>query len=248
MGAAAGVGVVSEVGLRPYMEDRYALAEEAGGLFGGVYDGHGGASAADLAAAELHREFFQAVEDGLAPEAAFLKAYAAMDRATGHLQHCGTTAATFFLRGNQPVVAHVGDARIILVSTDATEQLTEDHRVDHPRERQRILGAGGEIEDPYVMRGEYGLMPTRGLGDAWFRPVGAIATPDVASRALRASDLYLIAATDGLWDVLDNERAGKIARLAPDARRAAAALAEAAFGAGTTDNLTILVVPLGPRR
>jgi serine/threonine protein phosphatase PrpC len=224
------------------MEDRYVLVEEASALFGGVYDGHGGAAVADLVAAELHRKFFQARAAGLGPEAAFLRAYEETDRATGHFQHCGTTAANFFVQGDRLAVAHVGDARIVLVTAEGAEQLTEDHRLDDPRERERILGAGGEIEEPYVMRGGYGLMPTRVLGDGWFHPVGAIATPDVGSRALTSSDVYLIAATDGLWDVLDNDHVGRIARSAPGAQQAAVALSDAAFAAGCRDNLTILVV------
>lgn len=237
--------VVSEIGLRPRMEDRHALVEGAGGLFGGVYDGHGGVEVAELVASQLHQEFFKALEEGLAPEAAFLRSYERMDRAVQSLD-CGTTAATFFIRDSEITVAHLGDARVILIGEEAAEQLTEDHRVDHPRERDRILQAGGEIEDPYVMRGTLGVMPTRVFGDRWFRPVGVIATPDVATRQLTPSDRYLVAGCDGLWDVLDNERVAGIVHTAPDARQAATTLAAAVFARGGSDNVTIIVVQFGP--
>ncbi|MFQ5830995.1 MAG: PP2C family serine/threonine-protein phosphatase [Candidatus Methylomirabilia bacterium] len=237
--------VLSEIGLRPKMEDRYALVEGAGGLFGGVYDGHGGAGIADLVAMRLHGLFFGAVEEGLAPEAAFLRAYEQMDR-EARSPDCGSTAATFFIRGDQLAIAHLGDARMILVGEEETEPLTEDHRVDHPKEQERVLRAGAEIDYPYVLRGWRGLMPTRSFGDTWFRAIGVIATPDVASRRLGASDRYLVAACDGLWDVLDNERVAEIVRGARGAERAVNALAEIVFARGGTDNLTVIVVEFNP--
>lgn len=237
--------VVSEIGLRPRMEDRHALVEGAGGLFGGVYDGHGGAEVAELVASQLHQEFFKALEEGLAPEAAFLRSYERMDRAVQSLD-CGTTSGTFFIRGDELAVAHLGDTRLLLVTTAGAEQLTEDHRVDHPRERDRILQAGGEIEDPYVMRGTLGVMPTRVFGDRWFRPVGVIATPDVATRQLTPSDRYLVAGCDGLWDVLDNEHVAGIVHAVPDVGQAATTLAAAVFARGGSDNVTIIVVQFGP--
>ena len=56
--AGAVTGIVSVQGRRAEMQDRYVLVEGAGGLFGGVYDGHGGQEAAEQAAAALHAWFF----------------------------------------------------------------------------------------------------------------------------------------------------------------------------------------------
>ncbi|MFC1756527.1 PP2C family serine/threonine-protein phosphatase, partial [Patescibacteria group bacterium] len=55
-----------------------------------------------------------------------------------------------------------------------------------------------------------GLMPTRSIGDAYFRPVGIISTPEVFQRKIRKSTIGFILATDGLWEVMDNEAVGEI--------------------------------------
>ncbi len=236
-------GIVSEIGGRSEIEDRHVLVEGAGGLFGGVYDGHGGAAVADLAASQLHKMFFDALREERSPEAAFLKAFDLMDQAARH-RSCGTTAATFFLRGDQLSVANLGDGRAILVSSRKVEQLTRDHRVDDPEEEARIRKAGGDIDPPYVVRAGHGLMVTRSFGDRMFRAVGVIATPEVSSRTLTASDRYLVAACDGLWDVLKNEEVARIVRAASSAQAGATALAEAVAERRGRDNLTILTVCL----
>ena len=38
-----------------------------------------------------------------------------------------------------------------------------------------------EVCSVYVMRGEYGVMVTRALGDTWLRPVGVVPTPSTAA-------------------------------------------------------------------
>lgn len=237
------IGVVSRQGPRESMEDRHVVARGAGGLFGGVYDGHGGAAAAELAAARLHEAFFEALGPGVRPEAAFALAYGDVD---GRLRapRCGTTAATFFLRDGRLTVAHVGDARIVLVGDGGALALTRDHRVGDPEERVRVLAAGADIAGPYVVRGDYGLMMTRSLGDRWFRRVGVVPEPEVATRPLRATDRHVVVASDGLWDELDTAQVGRVVAAAESPQAAAEALDQLVVAHGGRDNVTILVAAL----
>jgi serine/threonine protein phosphatase PrpC len=103
---------------------------------------------------------------------------------------------------------------------------------------------GAALEPPYVVRGDRGLMMTRSLGDRWFRPVGVIAEPEVGRHAVGADDVALVAATDGLWDVLSVEDAARFVRRAATAEAAARALVAEALAAGTRDNVTAVVVRL----
>jgi integrin-linked kinase-associated serine/threonine phosphatase 2C len=120
--------------------------------------------------------------------------------------------------------------------------LTRDHRVTLAAERRRVLAAGATLDGAYVVRSAQGLMVTRALGDRWFRPVGVIATPDVTELALPADARALIAATDGLWDVLTPTAAARMVTRAPAPQQTAAALVAAALDAGTRDNVTAVVV------
>ncbi len=156
---------------------------------------------------------------------------------------CQGQAGTF-LREGKVTVAHVGDGRAMLVHPNRGRFLTRDHRVDDRVERARIEAAGGHIVDPYVYRGEAGLMPTRSLGDRWFRSVGVIATPDVATRTLTGADISLVVASDGLWDVLPSAEVARIVREAGRPQRATEALGQAVERRRGRDNLAVIVVGL----
>ncbi len=239
----ARIGVASAIGRRRHMEDRWAVQATPAGLFGAVYDGHGGVAAAARAAADLHPAVFRALARGRDPRAALEAAFAELDQAIAEPE-CGTTAAAFLLVGAALITAHVGDSRIVLVTRGGAEILTRDHRLDDPDERARVLAKGAGIEPPYVVRGGRGLMVTRALGDRWFRPVGVIAEPELGHRSLGRDDLAVVAATDGLWDVLGPEDAARAVRPADGAHAAAQALVDAAEAAGAHDNVTALVIRL----
>lgn len=99
-------------------------------------------------------------------------------------------------------VAHVGDSRALLVSagfggSDA-EFLTADHTPNgHPTEGSRIAAASG-----HVINGRVNgiLAVSRALGDLSLKPA-VISTPDVISLSLAPHHRFLVLATDGLWDV-----------------------------------------------
>ena len=62
-------------------------------------------------------------------------------------------------------------------------------------------------------------MMTRSLGDRWFRPVGVIAEPEIGHHAVGAGDVAVVAATDGLWDVLGLDDTARLVRAARAPRR-----------------------------
>lgn len=236
---------VSDIGLRHTMEDCHVLEIRPEiGLFGGVYDGHGGLEAAEIVAASLHQAFFEALETGLHPIEAFRQSYRVVE---GRLQRTdsGATAATIFFRKDELHFAHVGDAEILLVGTGPTP-LTRPHRVDDPSERSRIITAGGQIEGGYVIRGLRGLMPTRSFGDSYFRSIGVMAVPTVGERRLGLDDRFLVVACDGLFDVLEGEDIVRVLLGSSGAREGAETLRNEVLARGGTDNLTILVIEFQP--
>ncbi|MCH7895602.1 MAG: PP2C family protein-serine/threonine phosphatase [candidate division NC10 bacterium] len=235
---------VSDIGFRPTMEDRHVLEIHPGlGLYGGVYDGHGGMEAAELVAASLHKAFFQAFDAGLQPPEAFRQAYRVVEERLQGIAS-GTTATTVFLRYDELSFAHVGDGGILVVAAEPIS-LTRPHRVDDPAERSRIISAGGEIEGGYVVRGLRGLMPTRSFGDSYFRPVGVIAVPSVGERRLNGADRFLVVACDGLFDVLEKEQIAQTLLQSSGAQEGAEGLRDGVLVRGGTDNLTIVVIEFG---
>lgn len=237
--------VVSEQGRRWSMEDAYFMDLDFAGkgwAFGGVYDGHSGSEASDYAARYLHRRFLVHLEEGHDPGAAFEAAYRDISAALAH-QTSGTTAVAFFLRERELTVSNVGDSRTLMVSHDQVIQLSEDHRLDNPDERERVVQTGAVIEYPYVMRGMEGLMPTRSLGDPQFKDVGIISVPFTRDYLVDEKDIYLLAGCDGLFDVMENEEVADMARRYPNPDQLVYRLKEEALEVRRgTDNLTIIAV------
>lgn len=234
------------------MEDRHVVVErQAAGrpvTFCAVYDGHGGAAVAALAAERLHEAFFDALDSGRAPREAFLAAYADVAALAGRHAHTGSTACTAAVIGSRLIVAWLGDSQLAVATPGQVRVLTGAHRMADAGERRRVLAAGGAFHGGYLMRGAYGVMVTRALGDAWFHPVGLVATPSVLDVELDATlPALVVLATDGLWDVVP---ARAIAEVVPGAAGGrtdhARRLVELALQAGGPDNVTVVTILTRP--
>ncbi len=241
------IAVVSEVGRRAVMEDTYFVDDNLlgrGWLFGGIYDGHAGGFAARYAAERLHKIFVNQVMAGATPQQAFVHSYEMTSQELSY-QDSGTTAVTFLMRGKSIFTANVGDARAIVIGQQGFSQLTIDHRLSNVEEGQRIKDRGGIISYPYVYRGNQGLMPTRSIGDQFFKEIGIIATPSLSEYSITQDDRLLVAACDGLFDVMTNEEIAQLAgRLSQPQELVSKLRDEVLFHRYGTDNLTILVVSL----
>lgn len=237
--------VVSEQGVRATMEDTHYLDLAFGGegwVYGGVYDGHGGGLAARYAADNLHKVFLHEYRAGLPPEQAFARSYQAMSDALAN-QESGAAAVDFFVRDGRVWTANAGDSRVVVVGTNEVRQLTTDHRLDDAAERARVLAAGASIQYPYVMLGQRGLMTTRAIGDRYFQPAGVISIPAVNQYAKAEGDLFLICASDGLWDIISNVEVADIARECRSPDDLVAVLKdEALVKRSSWDNVTIIAL------
>jgi len=238
-------GVVSERGRRPAMEDAHYLDLDFGGkgwVYGGIYDGHNGDYAAKYAAENLHKTFLARLLSGLEPGEAFVDSYQAASEGLKQ-QESGTTAVDFFIRDGKIFTANAGDARAIIVGRSRVRQLTTDHRLDDTVERERVLSMGASIHYPYVVKGNSGIMPTRTIGDEYFKSVGVIALPSIGEYLVNSGDIALISACDGLWDFMSNKDVAVAARQYPVASELVEALKhEVLVNHRGTDNLTVIAV------
>jgi serine/threonine protein phosphatase PrpC len=239
--------VTSEKGIRPSMEDDHVLDVNFGNkgwIYGGIYDGHNGDYAAKYAAKRLHRIFLENLLGGLEPGKAFTLSYETVSREVSE-QESGTTAVDFLIQDKRIYTANAGDARAILVNRKGVSQLTVDHRVDNPDERERVEKMGASIDYPYVVKGYQGLMPTRTIGDQYFKAAGVIATPSLNEYLITPGDSMLISACDGLWDFMNNGEVAALAEEYPEPKSLLNALTpEVLINRLGTDNLTIIAVSL----
>ncbi|XP_077152345.1 protein phosphatase 1D [Ranitomeya variabilis] len=135
--------------------------------FFAVFDGHGGREAAHFA--RDHLWGFIRKQKGFMsrdPEevcAAIRKGFVACHHAmwkklpewpktmTGLPSTSGTTASVIIIRGNKLYVAHVGDSGVVFGLHNGPKEMlkalevTQDHKPELPRERERIEGLGGSV-------------------------------------------------------------------------------------------------------
>lgn len=224
------VGSSAMQGWRREMEDAHFardMPSKPDHTFVAVFDGHGGATAAEFAAANL----VQAVEAmpewvnylaGDAQDTALLgqalsKAFMHVDAALRERkENAGCTSVTAMITPTSIVCANAGDSRCVLGTNNTTKPLSFDHKPDHDGEKSRIEAAGGEVLSKRV-NGE--LAVSRALGDFQYKssvllPENQMVTcvPDITIHRRTAADEFLILACDGLWDVLTSEEALGVVR------------------------------------
>lgn len=84
--------------------------------------------------------------------------------------------------------------------------MSEDHKPNRPDERQRIESAGGVVVWAGTWRVGGVLAVSRAFGDRMLKKY-VVAIPDIKEETLVSHDEFIIMASDGLWDVIENQEA-----------------------------------------
>lgn len=261
------VGVCHFIGRRKEMEDEHVATSfdlNVGGevypvsLFG-VFDGHGGGQASAYVRENLQKKLVEMLTrfcpNELTNEGiwnALKLTFVGLNKDLAH-PRAGTTATVSMILDGKVWTANVGDSRTIL--DDAT-QLSEDAKPNDPRYRQGIEDRGGQVYHRFghvprinsilaVARaiGDHGI---RGLNDSSLQPVSA--RPKITMIPLSEIEpgTHLILACDGIYDVASTRQVAGGVKGDKDGSNIQLAqnIVHSAFIAGSTDNLSALVVKL----
>jgi serine/threonine protein phosphatase PrpC len=142
-------------------------------------------------------------------------------------QEGGTTATVLVLHAKGVLAAWVGDSRAVAGIKEEggewrAEALSVDHSIKDPKERDRVFAAGGQTasksaedgklaEMVCVPNAEGSLKVTRSLGDSPFHKNDVVShVPDLSHRELSPSLRFVIACSDGVWDVLSDADAVRL--------------------------------------
>jgi adenylate cyclase len=238
-----GVGYSAMQGMRPTMEDAAVFQGFGADAFLlGVFDGHTGPVASATAAHCLAEEVgaILAGED-LAGE--FARAFTAVNEKLRILRvPDGCTAVSVLIVHQVCFIAGIGDSRVVRVRRSDCQRSTADAKPHERREFDRLRSR--EMTPTVDGRIERKLAVARSLGDFYVRR-GMFVEPDVYGFEVSENDIGMILACDGLWDVLSDHDAAEIVRAAETAADAAVALRNFAFGLGSKDNITVIVVKWG---
>ncbi|KAL0786099.1 hypothetical protein Bca101_002345 [Brassica carinata] len=257
-------GSFATCGKRESMEDTHFLMphmcnEENIHLFA-IFDGHRGAAAAEFSAKALpgliQSLSSTSVEEALSQafvrtDLAFrneLQSHRQSNRVSQKDCHPGCTAIASLLVDNKIFVANVGDSRAILCRAGSPFALSKAHLATCIEERNRVIGEGGRIEwlvDTWRVA-PAGLQVTRSIGDDDLKPA-VTAEPEISETILSPDDEFLVMASDGLWDVMNDEEViGIIRDTVKEPSMCSKRLATEAAARGSGDNITVIVVFLRP--
>ncbi|KAJ8535614.1 hypothetical protein K7X08_023334 [Anisodus acutangulus] len=244
-------------GRRGAMEDRYsALVNLQGdskqGVFG-IFDGHGGAKAAEFAAEHLNKnimdelvqrkdeDVMEAVKNGyLKTDSEFLN-----QEFRG-----GSCCVTALIRNGNLVVSNAGDCRAVVSRGGIAEALTSDHKPSRKDEKDRIETSGGYVDcSNSVWRIQGSLAVSRGIGDRYLKQ-WIIAEPETKVLELNREYEFLVLASDGLWDKVSNQEAVDAARPLciginkPQPLLASKKLIDLAVSRGSVDDISVMIIQL----
>lgn len=256
-GVQYAVSYWNEKGGRPYQEDRH-FAIRGGGYpdssLYGVFDGHGGFRAAQYCKENLLHYVVQdpnfKEDPASALSAAFFRAdaeFSAMARM--RMLSDGTTAVVACIHNSKIYVANAGDSRGIIVQKGGRfRRMSIDHKPDREDEEQRIKKLGGKIVHWGRWRVEGILAVSRAIGDVSLQPY-VTCEPEILEKNISPEDEYLVLASDGLWDAMRNEEVARriLVSASNDFKNISKILCTEALIAGSTDNVTVLVIDLRQR-
>ncbi|XP_061595253.1 protein phosphatase 1E [Cololabis saira] len=247
--------------MRRKMEDKHVIIPDFNTLFNiqdqeeqaffAVFDGHGGVDAAIYAANHLHVNLVHQESFNQDPIEALCRAFKATDerfvkKASRENLRCGTTGVVTFLRGRTLYVAWLGDSQVILVRRGQVVELMKPHKPDREDEKQRIEALGGCVIWFGTWRVNGSLSVSRAIGDSEHKPY-ICGDADHGIFPLDGSEDYLILACDGFWDTVSPDEAVRVVsdhlqENAGDTTMVAHKLVASARDAGSSDNITVIVV------
>lgn len=203
----------------------------------GVLDGHGGCEVAFFCERRLPKAIASnarsvpsealalaigSMDELLTKEIEYLRSFTGQwrEQPLDGASRVGCTAAVCLVQADFIFVANVGDSRTVLARDNKAIALSEDHKPDLPKERERIHRAGGtvleqQVGDLRTFRVNGNLNVSRSIGDLYYKNDPLLApedqlitsSPDIIEYQRSPKDQFLLIASDGVWDQISNQAA-----------------------------------------
>lgn len=236
---------LSDVGLvRTNNEDVFLSMQELG--FFALADGMGGHNAGEVAAQEAVRFVSASIEELFASTEKEWNIFdlsnfskLCIENANSWVHHLGrkkknlsgmgTTLCTLLFHEKSLIYGHVGDSRIYRLRDGVLEQLTLDHSLASQLAKQ------GQLSKEKLQSLPYNNILTRAIGTQ------TDIEPEIHIAPVIANDIYLTC-SDGLTDLVPDEKIGEILKSCENIQVAAKTLIKTANDYGGQDNVTALLV------
>ena len=143
--------------------------------------------------------------------------------------------------GKSLLCANVGDSKAYLINKKEIKIITKDHKCCDADEVKRIRDTGGIVFRERVFGT---LMLTRSFGDKEMKKYGVLSTPDIFCHNIEDDDLFVIIASDGVWDVVEEDEIFKLSQEKISSTDFSKKITELAKERDTHDNISCIVVKL----
>ncbi|KAK4341887.1 hypothetical protein RND71_037703 [Anisodus tanguticus] len=230
-----------------------------------VFDGHVGPMASEMASHIFLDKFMLNLNSSIEQSSNLKELLKSSLHYSKRHRYSGSTAVVALIYNNHVLVANVGNSKAFLcsqknISREAgaaslaglhAEELTRDHNVHRLDERARIEASEGvlKIDHDFVPLFMSHVPMTRAIGVVTWKRYGVIANPEMTDwRSLTSKDEFLVVASDGIFESLAPQKVCDFLNEVEDhsdPSLLAQQLIQKAYLEGSSDNLSVVLVPLG---
>ena len=222
----------------------------------GLFDGHSGKEVGIYLMENLHKIISHELKNNNVENSENMKniiknAFEKIDRDINNQNfknETGSTGTVLLLykdndskTGKSLICANVGDSKAYIINKKEMKIITKDHKCSDAEEVKRIRDKGGIVFRERVFGT---LMLTRSFGDKEMKKYGVLSTPDIFYHNIEEEDLFVIIASDGVWDVVEEEEIFKLSQNKISSSEFSKTIIKLAKERETHDNISCIVVKL----
>ena len=161
------------------------------------------------------------------------------------VQNCGSTGTMVIIDNDMLYCANIGDSKCFYINEKEAIQITEDHNCKNKLEVEAVKKNGAKVFNGRV----FGcLLLTKAFGDTDFKEFGITCEPFIKKISINKNNIkYVIIASDGIWDVVDDKQLFKIQNELKigNAEELCNNLINYSLNGGSIDNISCIVLKFG---
>jgi len=248
---------------RALMEDYHyikaLLIKKISCSYFGLFDGHSGQEVGKYLMNNLHKLIHKKLKEKCDKENIdnniiknlVINSFEEIDKEINSLNfknETGSTGTVLLLykdttspSGKSFLCANVGDSKAYLITKQEMLLITKDHKCSDENEVKRIRDSGGIVFRERVFGT---LMLTRSFGDKEMKKYGVLSTPDVFIKNVEKDDIFIVIASDGVWDVVEEKEIFDMSKENISSNDYSKKIIQLAMKRDTHDNISCVVIKL----
>ena len=212
-----------------------------------IFDGHGGMEVSNYLQKNIINYFKEILMENSDIENSLINIFKIIDEKFIDVFYntIGSTACIVYITKENSkkcfYCANIGDTRCVLIKKNGAKRISYDDRATDINESNRIKNEGGIIFGGRV----YGqLMLTRAFGDSGLKKYGVSCIPHISKVEVDISDKYIIIASDGVWDVINDDEIYKYSLITKSSKELCDYIVKQSIDKGSMDNISCFVIKL----